>query len=399
MAATVYIIRHAEAEGNLYRRAHGWYNSTITDRCHGLYDSLLTPRAYQQLPCLAKRFENVPLAAVYASPLFRARTTAQAVAAPHGLTVELRNDLHEIDMGDWEDLPWAELPHGWPDQYAKWCARPWEAAPPHGETVMQAGARMLNEVRRLAQENDGKAIAVVTHGSAIRGALTIAHGFPPEKMNEIGWGDNTCVARLDFADDGSIDVVYENDASHLPQELSTFACIGWKNAKGIPVSPQIWFRRADPKNPQDVDKIMGFMRELHRNAYGTDVNLDPDALIRDVERAQKISPRACTFGCLESGEEVALVYLKTWWEEQPEIGLVGGFCIAGDYRGCGLSGQILGQAISVYRALGKRELCARVAEKNMRAQGFYHKFGFLQRGEYRDENGLHYQMVKPISVE
>ncbi len=56
-------------------------------------------------------------------------------------------------------------------------------------------------------ENDGKAIAVVTHGSAIRGALTIAHGFPPEKMNGIGWGDNTCVARLDFADDGSIDVV------------------------------------------------------------------------------------------------------------------------------------------------------------------------------------------------
>ena len=108
MAATVYIIRHAEAEGNIYRR------------CHGLYDSLLTPRAYQQLPCLAKRFENVPLAAVYASPLFRARATAQAVAAPHGLTVELRNDLHEIDMGDWEDLPWAELPHGWPDQYAKW---------------------------------------------------------------------------------------------------------------------------------------------------------------------------------------------------------------------------------------------------------------------------------------
>ena len=97
MAATVYIIRHAEAEGNIYRR------------CHGIYDSLLTPRAYQQLPCLAKRFESVPLAAVYASPLFRARTTAKAVAEPHGLSVELRNDLHEIDMGDWEDLPWAEL--------------------------------------------------------------------------------------------------------------------------------------------------------------------------------------------------------------------------------------------------------------------------------------------------
>ena len=307
--------------------------------------------------------------------------------------------LREIDMGDWEDIPWAELPHTWPEQYALWCARPWEAAPPHGETVMQAGQRMLDGVRAIVRENEGKEVAVVTHGSAIRGMLTIAHGFAPEQMGEIGWGDNTCVAKLEFDENGNIDVVYENDASHLPQEYSTFASIGWTNTKGIPASPQIWFRRADPKNPQDVDKIVGFMRELHKNAYGTDANLDPDALIRDVERAQKVSPRACTFGCLESGEEAALVYLKTWWEEQPEIGLVGGFCIAGDYRGCGLSGQILGQAISVYRALGKRELCARVAEKNMRAQGFYHKFGFLQRGEYRDENGLHYQMVKPISVE
>ena len=387
MAATVYIIRHAEAEGNIYRR------------CHGLYDSLLTPRAYQQLPCLAKRFENVPLAAVYASPLFRARTTAQAVAAPHGLTVELRNDLHEIDMGDWEDLPWAELPHGWPDQYAKWCARPWEAAPPHGETVMQAGARMLNEVRRLAQENDGKAIAVVTHGSAIRGALTIAHSFTPEQMGEIGWGDNTCVARLDFADDGSIDVVYENDASHLPQELSTFACIGWKNAKGIPVSPQIWFRRADPMDAGDARKIVAFLRELHRNAYGTDANLDPDALLADVARAQRVSPRACCFGCLESGEEAALVYLKTWYDDEPDIGLVGGFCIDERYRGRGLSGQILGQAISVYRALGKTYLCAHAAEHNARAQGFYRKFAFEQHGEYRDENGLHYRMFKRICVD
>ena len=58
MRTTVYIIRHAEAEGNVYRR------------CHGQYNALLTTRAYKQLPYLAKRFENVPLAAVYSSDLF-----------------------------------------------------------------------------------------------------------------------------------------------------------------------------------------------------------------------------------------------------------------------------------------------------------------------------------------
>ena len=27
----IYIVRHAEAEGNLYRRIHGWYDSPITE--------------------------------------------------------------------------------------------------------------------------------------------------------------------------------------------------------------------------------------------------------------------------------------------------------------------------------------------------------------------------------
>ena len=375
---TVYIIRHAEAEGNVYRR------------CHGQYDSLLTPRAYEQLPCLAKRFADVPLDAVYASDLFRARTTAKAVAEAHGLTVEIRPVLREIDMGDWEDVP---------AEYAVWRARPWDAVPPHGESVMQAGRRMLDGVRGLVRENEGKSIAVVTHGSAIRGALTIAHGFAPEQMGEIGWGDNTCVAKFEFDGPDKLEVVYENDASHLPQQLSTFASIGWTDNKGVPTTPQIWFRRADPMDPADADKIVSFMRELHRNAYGTDEALDPDALLRDVERAQRMSPRSVTFGCLESGEEIALIYLKTFYDDEPDVGLVGGFCIDEAYRGCGLSGQILGQAISVYRMLGRTYLCAHAAEKNARAQGFYHKFAFEQRGTYQDENGLHYRMFKKIGID
>ena len=47
MRTTVYIIRHAEAEGNVYRR------------CHGQYNALLTTRAYKQLPlrmCRLRRF-------------------------------------------------------------------------------------------------------------------------------------------------------------------------------------------------------------------------------------------------------------------------------------------------------------------------------------------------------
>ena len=52
---TIYLIRHAEADGNLYRRAHGWYDSVITDR------------GYRQIAALAKRFASTRFDAVYSS--------------------------------------------------------------------------------------------------------------------------------------------------------------------------------------------------------------------------------------------------------------------------------------------------------------------------------------------
>lgn len=64
---TIYLIRHAEAEGNLYRRAHGWYNSIITDR------------GYHQIAALAKRFADTKFDAVYSSDRFRTMITALAI--------------------------------------------------------------------------------------------------------------------------------------------------------------------------------------------------------------------------------------------------------------------------------------------------------------------------------
>ena len=75
---TVYLVRHAEAEGNLYRRIHGWY------------DALITENGYRQLDCLAERFRDVPLDAAYSSDLFRTETTARAVC--QGRDLEVRTD-------------------------------------------------------------------------------------------------------------------------------------------------------------------------------------------------------------------------------------------------------------------------------------------------------------------
>ena len=80
----VYIVRHAEAEGNLYRRVHGWYDSLITDN------------GRRQIAALANRFQDIHVDAVYSSNLYRTMTTAGAVYKPKGLTLHTRPDLREI---------------------------------------------------------------------------------------------------------------------------------------------------------------------------------------------------------------------------------------------------------------------------------------------------------------
>ena len=71
---TIYLVRHAEAEGNLYRIAHGHYNSCITD-----------DRGCRQIRALAERFRDVP----HHSPV---HLSAQGAAAASGS--RLPGDLH-----------------------------------------------------------------------------------------------------------------------------------------------------------------------------------------------------------------------------------------------------------------------------------------------------------------
>ena len=74
----LYLIRHAEAEGNLYRIAQGQYNSIITDR------------GWRQIRALERRFAEIPVDAVYSSDLYRTCATASAIYRPKGLELHRR---------------------------------------------------------------------------------------------------------------------------------------------------------------------------------------------------------------------------------------------------------------------------------------------------------------------
>ena len=93
----LYLIRHAEADGNLYRVAQGQDDSSVTDR--GL----------RQIGALERRFAGVPVDAAYSSDLYRTCRTAAAICAPRDLPLHRRRALREICVGAWERRPWGEI--------------------------------------------------------------------------------------------------------------------------------------------------------------------------------------------------------------------------------------------------------------------------------------------------
>ena len=94
---TLFLIRHAQAEGNLYRIAQGQF------------DSYITALGYKQIDALAERFKNVHLDALYSSDLRRTRTTATAITRYHDLEMHTTPRLREICLGVCEGMSFGDM--------------------------------------------------------------------------------------------------------------------------------------------------------------------------------------------------------------------------------------------------------------------------------------------------
>ena len=221
---TLYLIRHAEAEGNLYRRIHGQFDTNVT------------PNGRRQIAALARRFAAVPVDAVYASDLTRTQTTAQAIAAPKGLPLRLEPGFREINLGVWEDRAF-----GWLYAFETAQIQCFNQDPRHwqvegSETFDDYTGRFIAALERVARANDGGTAAIFSHGAVMRGVMMAL--FPEA---DIPHCDNTAVTCLQY-ENGRFHISYFNDTSHLGEGLSTLARQSWWRKDGKRRDTNLWFR-------------------------------------------------------------------------------------------------------------------------------------------------------------
>lgn len=135
---TIYMIRHAEAEGNLYRIVQGQHNSFIT------------PRGHRQIACLAERFKDVQLDALYSSDLRRTVTTAGAITKYHALEMQLTERLREINLGVCEGMSFGDMYKFDPVQMDNFNNDPAQWRAPGAETFAECTERIVSAVTEIA---------------------------------------------------------------------------------------------------------------------------------------------------------------------------------------------------------------------------------------------------------
>lgn len=209
MVTKIYLIRHAEAEGN------------VVPFFQGGIDTELTEKGRQQLEYLAERFRDIPLDAIYFSPYRRAQMTAEAVNRYHRLNMIPEYDLRELNGGLWEGRRIAELQAEYPEEFRVWTERLYDFQAPDGEAMTEIYARICRIMQQIAEENIGKTVAVFSHGCALRNFLSYVEFGTLARMMEVGWGDNTAVALTEYDPESGWKLIFKNDSSHLPQDAHT----------------------------------------------------------------------------------------------------------------------------------------------------------------------------------
>ena len=322
----IYIVRHAEAEGNLYRRAHGWYNS------------LITQRGYRQIAALAGRFAQIHIDAVYSSDLFRTMTTARAVYETHGLELHTLPALREINLGDWEDMPWGGILRRDGVRMKQFNTASPDFQAPGGESFAQAGERVYGAVMDIARAHPGQTVAVFSHGTVIRQLQGIIRGMDPREIRTLGHADNTAVTCVEV-EDGRARIVFENDNSHLPEEISTLAHqTWWRHRDGNAAEPNLWFAPLDMERDSEI--YYQARKEAWVDIHGSLTHFDGDGFVREALEQCRRDSRAVTAAYM--GDEMAgIIQLATERDREQVVGYIPFFYMLPNRRRQGLGVQLL----------------------------------------------------------
>ena len=197
--AVLHLLRHGE---------HGLLGRVLAGRMPGVG---LTQRGRLEVAAVADRLAGEKIAALYASPLQRTRETAEILAERLGLPIEFREDVMELDFGEWTGATFDSIRAD--PRWLSWSQHRSLARIPGGESMREVQSRVVEAVLEISARHQDEAVVIVSHGDVIRSALVFALGMPLDFYGRIEVAQASLnTIRLDH---GGIRVLAINDRPRL----------------------------------------------------------------------------------------------------------------------------------------------------------------------------------------
>jgi broad specificity phosphatase PhoE len=179
----------------------------------GTVDIPLDEVGKQEASLAGEWLKGETIQAAYASPLSRAMDTARAIAQHHGVSVQELPGLIDINYGDWQGVPLAEVKVKYVDLYRQWETAPQTVRFPNGETLDEVRARALAAVDEVMTLNPDKTILLAAHRAVNKVLIAAFLGIDNSHYWRIGQ-DTTAINR--FAGVGNTwHIQLVNDTCHL----------------------------------------------------------------------------------------------------------------------------------------------------------------------------------------
>ena len=172
MKTKLYIVRHAETEGN------------IEKRLTGRKDYNLTEKGEKSAEKLAQRLSDVKFDALFSSSSNRKKKKIEPIAKQNNLTIVQLDDLCEMYFGDYDGWKWEDVNKINPEIKHRQNEINEISGIPNQESMEETAERMYKCVKKICDENEGKTILICSHGVAIEAFIRKITQIPFNKEME-----------------------------------------------------------------------------------------------------------------------------------------------------------------------------------------------------------------------
>lgn len=265
----------------IYLVRHGMPETMGEKRYLGTTDVPLSELGKKQATRIGRWFLDKSIERIYTSPLSRCLETAARIkkAMDFSSAVWVKEELHEMPMGMWENHTFAEIRENYPEEYEKRGKHLGDYTPEGGESFSQGGKRFeecLDEIRRECKGN----ILVVAHAGVIRGYLCRVRGISADEA-------------MSFPQSyGGVTILEEKDG------ILNIQKVGWKPYKNLEEGEiQEYYEECGTPEPviRHMYAVADFLDYMHRNWVRVEKeagNIDWDllqkaALLHDLKRVEK----------------------------------------------------------------------------------------------------------------